>query len=178
MCWRPIERSGRLFAGRAIPGQPAVGTHPRRKWDTLGFPVVDVLVSSNFPPVTNILDVPISGTNIVYATNITTITTVSLSPPLKMIRVDCSWPFMAEALTQTLCSPTGHPINESQNLQPAATGRQSERGFSLPELMTSMTIILVVAAGILSSHLFGLRMYEMTRIKLGPATKPGERSAK
>jgi len=94
MCWRQSSGVVGLFAGRAILASQQLERTRAAKWDTLGFPVVDVLVSSNFPPVTNILDVPISGTNIVYATNITTITTVSLSPPLKMIRVDCSWPFM------------------------------------------------------------------------------------
>jgi prepilin-type N-terminal cleavage/methylation domain-containing protein len=65
------------------------------KWDPLGFPPVDELVSTNFPVVsTNVLDIPISKTNIVYATNITTITVLSTNPPLKMIRVDCIWPFL------------------------------------------------------------------------------------
>src|SRR5580765_5850121 len=64
------------------------------KWDPQGFPSVDELVSSNFPLTTNILDIPISKTNIVYATNVTTITVISTNPPLKMIRVDTSWRFV------------------------------------------------------------------------------------
>ncbi len=65
------------------------------KWDTLASPPIDELVQSNFPPVTtNILDIPISGTNIVYATNVTTITMLSTSPALKMIEVNCSWRFI------------------------------------------------------------------------------------
>ena len=63
------------------------------KWDPMAYPPVDELVSSNFPPSVNILDIPISGTNIVRATNITTITVISQDPPLKQIRVDCRWPF-------------------------------------------------------------------------------------
>src|SRR5712664_3746549 len=39
------------------------------KWDTVAFPNVDQLVATNFPPQTSILDVPISGTNVVYAIN-------------------------------------------------------------------------------------------------------------
>ena len=47
------------------------------KWDLSAEPPVDMLVSSNFPPVVEVLDIPISKTNVVYATNITTITTIS-----------------------------------------------------------------------------------------------------
>jgi type II secretory pathway pseudopilin PulG len=64
-------------------------------WDPLALVPVDNCTQTNFPPVgTNMLDVPISGTNITYATNTWTITTVSTNPyPLKMIRVDCTWRF-------------------------------------------------------------------------------------
>lgn len=63
------------------------------KWDPMGFPPVDELVQSNFPVQINMLDIPVSGTNIVYATNFTTISTISTNPALKMIRVDCHWRF-------------------------------------------------------------------------------------
>lgn len=73
------------------------------KWDPQGWPAVDELVSSNFPNRVEVLDIPISGTNLVYATNFTTITQVSTNPPLKMIRVDCVWTFRWEQLfTNTL----------------------------------------------------------------------------
>ncbi len=73
------------------------------KWDPLGYPAVDELVSTNFPDVVNILDIPISKTNIVYATNTTTISVISTNPPLKMIRVDCRWRFMRQGnFTNTL----------------------------------------------------------------------------
>jgi type II secretory pathway pseudopilin PulG len=73
------------------------------KWDPLSWPPVDELVSSNFPPVVDLLDVPVSGTNAVVATTTTTITTVSTDPPVKMIRVDTVWPFMDWGLsTNTL----------------------------------------------------------------------------
>lgn len=65
------------------------------KWDPQGFPAVDELVSSNFPVQFDVMDIPVSGTNVVYATNTTTITTLSASPDLKMIRVDCTWMFMS-----------------------------------------------------------------------------------
>lgn len=66
------------------------------KWDPNGFPPVDQLVASNFPVEINILDIPISGTNIVYATNFSTITQPSTNPPVKMIRVFCVWNFMGK----------------------------------------------------------------------------------
>ena len=63
------------------------------KWDPEAYPAVDELVSANFPTQINILDIPISRTNTVYATNFTTITSISTVPPLKMITVDCVWRF-------------------------------------------------------------------------------------
>ena len=64
------------------------------KWDPMGFPAVDELVPTNFPVRVDILDIPISGTNNTYATSVTTIATISVNPPLKMVRVDCSWQFV------------------------------------------------------------------------------------
>jgi hypothetical protein len=63
------------------------------KWDTLAVPLVDQLVASNFPATIEILDIPISGTNLALATNFTTIQTVSTAPPLKSVQVDCVWSF-------------------------------------------------------------------------------------
>ena len=63
------------------------------KWDPMSYPPVDELVAGNFPPQTNLLDVPISGDRLPYATNFTTITEVSQNPPLKMIRIECHGPF-------------------------------------------------------------------------------------
>ncbi len=63
------------------------------KWDRLAYPPLDQLVSGNFPMTVEVLDIPVTGTNIAYATNLTTVTTISTTPPLKMIRVDCIWAF-------------------------------------------------------------------------------------
>lgn len=63
------------------------------KWDPYAYPPVDQLVASNFPIRTNVLDIPASGTNVVYATNRITIRTVSAAPPLKQISVECTWTF-------------------------------------------------------------------------------------
>jgi type II secretory pathway pseudopilin PulG len=73
------------------------------KWDPMGFPPVDELVSSNFPVQVDVLDIPISGTNVAYATSVTSIATITVNPPLKRIRVDCSWSFVNRgAFTNTL----------------------------------------------------------------------------
>lgn len=63
------------------------------KWDPYAYPAADEVQATNFPVAIEVLDVPISGTNIVYATNRTTISTVSSDPPLKMVKVECSWRF-------------------------------------------------------------------------------------
>jgi prepilin-type N-terminal cleavage/methylation domain-containing protein len=60
------------------------------KWDTQGSPVIDELQATNFPAQIVALDGSSSSPQR-YATNFTQITTVSASPPLKMIRVDCVW---------------------------------------------------------------------------------------
>ena len=70
------------------------------KWDPGTFPPTDELTNSYFSILdTNILDIPISGTNVVWSTNYTTISTVSTDPPLKMVRVDCVWRFMNRAIS-------------------------------------------------------------------------------
>ena len=75
------------------------------KWTPSSYPPVDEVTSTNFPARLEILDVPISGTNVVYATNVTTITTVSASPPVKMVRVDCVWRFAHHGVfTNTIAS--------------------------------------------------------------------------
>jgi hypothetical protein len=61
------------------------------KWDPEGG--VDMVQSSSFPDRIEILDIPFTKTNIVYATNRTTITVIRASPPLRMIKVDCTWRF-------------------------------------------------------------------------------------
>lgn len=46
-------------------------------------------------------------------------------------------------------------------------GAGDARGFTLSELMVSMAILMVVLAGVLSAHLFGGRLFQITRGKLG-----------
>ncbi len=86
------EWTGQSLAAQALAVQRAEQTRAA-KWDTEAG--VDRLQSTNFPTQITILDLPVSGTNVVYATNFTTISNVSVTPPLlKMIRVDCVWMFM------------------------------------------------------------------------------------
>ncbi len=61
------------------------------KWDLESTPAVDEVVTANFPEKLEILDIPVSGDNVVYASVSTTITNISSSPPLKRIEVDCVW---------------------------------------------------------------------------------------
>lgn len=52
-----------------------------------------MLVTGNFPTERLMMDMPITGTNAIFGTNYVTISTVSVNPPLKFIRVDCMWLF-------------------------------------------------------------------------------------
>ena len=70
------------------------------KWDTQV--QVDELVASNFPQTVEALDVPVWGTNTAYATNTTTISTISSSPPVKMIQVATVWAFRSRGLFTNL----------------------------------------------------------------------------
>jgi type II secretory pathway pseudopilin PulG len=64
------------------------------KWDTQQTPIVDETTNLNTNTVA-ILDIPFSGTNMVYATNYSTVTNVTISTgvSVKMIRVDTVWKF-------------------------------------------------------------------------------------
>jgi type II secretory pathway pseudopilin PulG len=61
------------------------------KYDPKAATPVDQLVATNWPLQTNIMDLPISGTNVVWATNYFTITTSASMPNVKCLRVDCVW---------------------------------------------------------------------------------------
>lgn len=92
------EWSGYSLAAQAIAIQQLEQARAAR-WDTQVTPVVDDLVSTNFPsPSVTILDLPVSGTNVVYATNYTSVSTVSVSvspaATVKLIEVKTVWPFL------------------------------------------------------------------------------------
>jgi Tfp pilus assembly protein PilV len=69
------------------------------KWDPLTVTGgVDQVTNSYFPVDIRPLDVPGSSSRPVYGTNTTTITVISTNPPLKMIRVDCTWNFLGQRI--------------------------------------------------------------------------------
>ena len=76
------------------------------KWDPWASPPVNDLTNVYFQtPSIKVLDIPISGTNVVYATNFWTITTISANPNIAMIRVDCVWKFARRGVfTNTVVS--------------------------------------------------------------------------
>lgn len=82
------EWSAHSIAAQALANQTAEQTRAARWEPNAG---VDQLVPSYFPAAIEILDVPLSAANRIYATNFTQITTVSSDPPLKLIQVDCVW---------------------------------------------------------------------------------------
>ena len=94
------EMSGYALAAQSLAVQGVEQTRAC-KWDLSDVPIVDELVSGSFPPKIEILDLPITGTNVTYATNFTTIGVVSTDPPLKSVRVDCVWRFSAEQPLRT-----------------------------------------------------------------------------
>ena len=61
------------------------------QWKSTTSPVVDQVVASNFPVEVVPLDFDGTGSGRIYATNYTQITTISTTPPLKRIHVDCVW---------------------------------------------------------------------------------------
>ncbi len=73
------------------------------QWDTSVWPIVDQLVATNFPNEVVSLDVPGSDSGGTSATIETTISQISLSPPIMDIRVDCIWQFRgAQWITNTI----------------------------------------------------------------------------
>jgi len=83
--WSSTSLAAQSFAMQAMEQARAA------KWDPFAKVPVDELVATNFPGTTNVLDIPISGTNVTYATNRIWIRTASTTPPLKEIYVECTW---------------------------------------------------------------------------------------
>jgi prepilin-type N-terminal cleavage/methylation domain-containing protein len=63
------------------------------------------------------------------------------------------------------------PAFPSRSRRAPGAGRAA---FTLPELMITLTLFLMLVGGILSSHLFGLRMSGMTEAKLSASTSARE----
>jgi prepilin-type N-terminal cleavage/methylation domain-containing protein len=91
------------------------------KFDATSYPIVDELTSTNFPPQVNVLDMNVSGTRIVYATNFTTISTISTNPFLKAVRVDCVYTFPRSGIyTSSIVSYRGSDTGQQNSQQSAA----------------------------------------------------------
>jgi hypothetical protein len=89
---RQAEASAYILAaeGMAIQGLEQVRA---AKWDPRA--PLDQVQGTNFtnvPPM--LLDVPGSSSRPIWGTNVTTISTISTNPQLRMIRVDCTWAFL------------------------------------------------------------------------------------
>ena len=73
-------------------------------WDTQAVPIVDD--TTNIPSVLVLpLDLPISGTNIIYATNtatVTAITNLGNGASVKMIVINTTWPYNGRTFTNTV----------------------------------------------------------------------------
>ena len=63
------------------------------QWDTAGSTNVDQLVATNFPNEVVSLDTPGTNWGGTSATIVTTISQISVNPPIRGIRVDCIWQF-------------------------------------------------------------------------------------
>jgi type II secretory pathway pseudopilin PulG len=68
------------------------------RWDLNLFPQVDELVNANklitnYPSLVVPLFTPLGGTNATVGTNKVTIRNVSTNPPIRLVRVECAWPF-------------------------------------------------------------------------------------
>ncbi len=103
---RRAEWSGYSLAAQALAVQ-RVEQIRSAKWDTQASPAIDELNYANFPAIsTGILDLPVSGTNLVTVTNYTAISTVQVSAsPLitvKSVRVDTVWAFNGKRYSNTV----------------------------------------------------------------------------
>ena len=86
------EKAGLSLAANTRALERLEDTHAAI-WNVSGWPVVDQLAVTNFPPELVILDLSGQGGGITYGTNYTTITQVSAAPLLRRVRVDCAWQF-------------------------------------------------------------------------------------
>ena len=100
------EWSGYSLAAQALAIQRLEQARSAKR-DIMDTPVVNEL--TNLPSVlTNILDIPISGTNAVIATNFVTISSIPISTtPLitvQMVQVNTVWPFRGKLFTNTIAN--------------------------------------------------------------------------
>ena len=65
------------------------------QWDPLALPATVEMISANFPVATVRLDIPSTLGTEAYVKLRTTITSLSVDPPVKRIRVEGAWSFMS-----------------------------------------------------------------------------------
>jgi prepilin-type N-terminal cleavage/methylation domain-containing protein len=104
---RRAEWTGYSLAAQAMAIQQLEQARSA-KWDVLSVPVVDEM--TNLPSKTwAVLDLPISGTNAVYATNYISLKTITVQTnPLeavRMVKVSTVWPF-AKGRALIFCTNT------------------------------------------------------------------------
>lgn len=85
--WSAYSLAANMMAVRGLEQTRAA------KWDPNASTPVDEVVSSNFTNVVDVLDLGPAGAGTMSATNVTTIQNLSTSPPLKLVQVQCIWPF-------------------------------------------------------------------------------------
>lgn len=61
------------------------------RWEPQAYPAIDEVSEGNFPSKVVALDIPCRAGAEVYGTNTLTITTLSSTPPLRMITAQCVW---------------------------------------------------------------------------------------
>ena len=98
------EWSGMSLAAQAMALRQVEQFHAA-KWDTQSNPQVDQ--TTNIPtPVVSILDLPIAGTNVVWATNTCTVSNFLICPNpvtnIKMITVNTVWAYNGLLFTNTV----------------------------------------------------------------------------
>lgn len=101
-CATSADKAGLFLAANARAMERLEETRSA-KWDTASSPQVDQVVATNFPNKVVTLDLSGSGVGIRPATIQTTISQISVTPPLKRIRVDCIWSYNgAQMITNTI----------------------------------------------------------------------------
>lgn len=99
---RSAEKSALSLAANARAMERLEATRGA-KWDTSSWPAVDQLVITNFPPQVVVLDLSGAGGGTTYGTNVIQISQISTNPPLRRVRVDCTWSFNgAQLCTNTI----------------------------------------------------------------------------
>ena len=106
VCARQADRVAYSLAAQSL----ALGRMDQvraAKWDLLNTPAIDEVVSTNFNPKFETLDLPLQNKT-VYATNYTYISYVMTNPPLKKIQVDCVYVWMnGKYMTNTIITYRG-----------------------------------------------------------------------